>query len=386
MAAPAPAAPRRGTFAVYGGFFLVGVVSVMLGPLIPELRPVWGVSNAQAAWLFFAQFAASAIGSALSSFRLRGSQIGGHALVAAGLVGLAASGWPGAIAAMALIGFGLGLLIPSTNLLVAHRDPERRGAVLATLNMVWGLGAVASPLLFAALLGRLPATWALWALAGAAGLFSLVSTRTVDPIAGRVAPAARDRRGTSGFLFLVAGMLFLYVGAENAIGGWLVALADEAALQRDAVSMLIGSGFWGALLAGRAAAPLILRRVSEPALYRAALGLGLVGTLVILVAGSRPMIAAGALLAGLGLAPIFPLTVSIVAQRTAASGSRTTGWVFAFGGLGGAVLPWLTGRLSGDAGALARGFWVPLVGLALLAALFAFQRRHGADPPDEGRT
>jgi fucose permease len=80
---------------------------------------------------------------------------------------------------------------------------------------------------------------------------------------------------------------------------------------------------------------------------------------------------------GLGMAPLFPLTVSVLAAATAATRSRTAGWVLGCGGLGGAALPWLTGRLGGGPGALNHGFLVPLAGLAGLAALYGVRHVWG---------
>jgi len=272
---------------------------------------------------------------------------------------------------------GLGLAIPATNITVALMNPDRRGASLSTLNLVWGIGAVSCPLLFAALHGRVPTEAPLWLLAALAALAGVSLARTLArPVAPieRGAPTDEAGRASLALLLLLACQLFLYVGIENAIGGWLVALSDQLGGARAAVSMLVSSCFWGALLAGRAAAPLLLRRVTEPALHATSLAVGGTGTVILVLADSRLGVAAGALVAGAGLASIFPLTVSLLAAETQSTRSRETGWVFAFGGLGGAILPWLTGQVSGEAGLLRHGYLVPATGLALLAVLLGAHR------------
>ncbi|MFQ5526762.1 MAG: hypothetical protein ACE5GX_10935 [Thermoanaerobaculia bacterium] len=61
----------------------------------------------------------------------------------------------------------------------------------------------------------------------------------------------------------------------------------------------------------------------------------------------------------------------LFAGVTEAGRSRLAGLVMAFGGFGGALLPWLTGRLSeATGGSLSRGFLVPIAGLGLMAALY----------------
>jgi fucose permease len=348
---------------------------VLLGPLVPELQARWGATLPEIGRLFVAQFAVSALGAWLAARHLRRSLVWGQALLAAGLAVLAGGAWPAPYLAMSLVGAGLGLAIPGTNLLVARANPTRRGAALSTVNLIWGFGAVACPLVFAALRGRGAATAAVWALAGLCALTSVLLALVLpaEPAGAAVAEAAGGavRRRLAALRWLIAGMLFLYIGVESTVGGWLVKLADLVGEERDALSMLIGSGFWAALLAGRAGAPLLLRRVAEGRLHAAAVGVAAAGALAILAAGSRGGIAVGAVVTGLGLAPLFPLTVSRLAAD--GGGTRGTGWVFSIASCGGAALPWLTGRLT-TAGTLHDGFVVPVAGLGLMAVLLAAHR------------
>jgi fucose permease len=385
---------------LYGGYFVTGMVTVILGPLIPELRAAWGVDAAAVAVLFPVQFAVSSLASALSSYHLRGSLMLGYGALTVGLVGLGAGGWTLAVPSMAFVGGGLGLVIPATNLVVARLGSGGRGSALAVVNLVWGLGATACPLLYALLRERGSTDLAPWLLGAlTAGVFVLLVMRPGSPAPdeGKSVPAPGDtaeaavggsdatagppapggRRALTALL-PAAALLFLYVGSENAVGGWLVELADRLGGERSAVSMLIGSGFWAAVLVGRGVAPWLLRRVSEAALYRLSLATAAAGALTLLLAAGRPLLATGAVVAGLGCAPLFPLTVSLLADATAGAGGRHAGWAFACGGLGGAVLPWLTGLLSAAPTAATvawnRGFLVPLCGFLLMAVLAAAAR------------
>ena len=367
-----------GWLPLYAGFLITGVVTVLLGPLLPDLAREWRLPVEELRALFVVQFLASATGSLLSSYRLGLSLRLGYLLIAAGLVSLSFAGWPPALIPMAAVGFGLGLAIPATNLRVAHSQPTRRGAALSSLNMVWGVGAVACPLLFAL---RPPgmssdAVLLVLAAAGVLVLILLVPRQSGSEAMGAAASAPAGRQGgVLPGLFVVAAIMFLYVGIENSVGGWLVSLADEFQAERSATSLWIGSGFWAALLASRAATPLVLRRVSEPALYGAGVLMAGGGLFGFLLSGSQAGLAVAAVVTGTGLAPLFPLAISFLADLTAANRSRNTGWVFALAGAGGAVLPWLTGRLAGGADGLAAGFVAPIGGLVLLALLFGLLRR-----------
>ncbi|NJL28202.1 MAG: hypothetical protein HC897_10065, partial [Thermoanaerobaculia bacterium] len=123
MLARQPSNLRLETSVLYGGFLISGVVAVLLGPILPELEARWGIDHAQASSLFLAQFASTAVGSLLTGFNLRRSIFGGYALVACGLAGLALADWPWARLAVAAIGFGLGLALPASNLVVGLRHP-----------------------------------------------------------------------------------------------------------------------------------------------------------------------------------------------------------------------------------------------------------------------
>ncbi len=381
-----------GWLPLYAGFLITGAVTVLLGPLLPELSREWRLPPSELRSLFVVQFLSSAVGALLSSYRLGLSLSLGYLLIALGLGALSLAGWPQALAPTAAVGMGLGLAIPATNLRIAHSQPARRGAALSSLNLVWGAGAVFCPLLFAVRPQGMSSDAVLLALAAAAGLVLLSLLRAPGGVeagaggaaSGTSAPtgAARGRGArevvvrVSG-LVLIAAIMFLYVGIENSVGGWLVSLADQFQPLRSATSLWIGSGFWAALLASRAAAPLLLRRMSEPVLYSAGIALAGAGLLGLLTSGSQAGVAVSAIAAGAGLAPLFPLTVSFLANLTAATRSRSTGWVFALAGCGGATLPWLTGRLAGDSDGLAAGFVAPVAGLLLLALLFGVLRQVG---------
>ena len=389
-----PVLTPRGSLLVHAGFFLTGIATVILGPAIPELAAGWGVAPASLAGLFTAQFLVSSAGSVLSGYRPWASLLAAYPLMAAGLLGLALGGPALALAAAAALGMGLGLGIPASNVLVAADQRRRRGAALSILNLMWGVGAVACPLLFAALRGRVEAGATLAALAAVtlllgAGLAVSGSGGPAGSGARRTAAPRRETGGAAGkegggeegdpaplaTLALFAAMLFLYVGSESAVAGWLVTLADQVG-GATAASMLVHSAFWGALLGGRAAAPLLLRRMPEPLLHALSLGVAGGGIGWLLVADSRPAVAAGAAVTGLGMAVVFPLTVSGLTAATENAAAGRVGWVFAFGGVGGAVLPWLVPRVGRGvgAGSLQWGFAVPLAGVALLGLLLALHQ------------
>ena len=188
---------------------------------------------------------------------------------------MATGSFPAARFGMALVGLGLGLSIPATNVMVAQRHPGRRGAALSHLNLMWGAGAVLSPLLFMALPPWARVEGVLLPLAAIAGLTAIGLAVLLPADPPRVVAGEGMGAGVSGgLLALSAAQLLLAVGTETAVGGWIVAVYPAGG---PVPALLVGGGFWAAFLAGRAVAPVLLRRWSESALHAGALALAGLG-------------------------------------------------------------------------------------------------------------
>jgi fucose permease len=130
------------------------------------------------------------------------------------------------------------------------------------------------------------------------------------------------------------------------------------------------SFYWGSLLAGRTLAAVALR--FKPAVMVAKIGLtlALLGGLALVSAHSIGLIIVGAVLAGLGLASIFPISVSLLPVWFGDSARRASGAVFGSGNMGGAALPWVVGAISTHFGSLRAGFLVPLAGLMAMLVFY----------------
>ena len=118
------AVSRQVSILAHIGFAFTGIVTTMLGPLLPALKAGWALSDAQAGYLFTAQFAASVVSTMLLTKIIR--RLGflktlalSYLLLAVGVAGVGATSWAVGLIAVAVYGFGLGLSMPATNLLIA---------------------------------------------------------------------------------------------------------------------------------------------------------------------------------------------------------------------------------------------------------------------------
>src|SRR2546429_9856558 len=66
---PSPVLVRApsGTMLVHAAFVLTGVMTTLLGTMLPVFSARWALSDSQAGYLFTAQFATSILGVAISS-------------------------------------------------------------------------------------------------------------------------------------------------------------------------------------------------------------------------------------------------------------------------------------------------------------------------------
>lgn len=115
--------------------------------------------------------------------------------------------------------------------------------------------------------------------------------------------------------------------------------------------------------------PAVWKYLREHNLVRTALAMATLGVLLILVPASPTVIRIGAAIAGLGLAPIFPVLVAWLTRALGADAKWAGGLMFGSSSLGGAALPWFVGAASTLTGSLRVGLVVPLVSCLLMLFL-----------------
>jgi MFS transporter, FHS family, glucose/mannose:H+ symporter len=373
-----PSRARQPSFALLCfGFVVCGIVTVLPGPLLPLLAARWHLRDVQSGAFFAVQFAASTVAAILSPLRLRRSLPIGFGLMAAAVALLtiamgaisAPAGHVLALAAFGLVGFGIGLSVTATNLTVAlNADAGARSRRLSLVNLWWGIGAVVCPWLIATAerAGHLRTLLPCLALAAGATFAALAPLLVADTGAMEV-PRQRASASQTGTLVFFALFLFLYVGVENAVGGWIATYAHRFSGMTLAAASLTVSVYWLALLTGRGLGSLALRPLSDRAVLLSSLVLALAAVALLVLPHTPTVMLIAVAAAGAGFGPVFPLGVARMLARV--SDHRPTGWVFAMCAGGGAVLPWLTGLVSTDSGSLRVGFAIPVAALAVILAL-----------------
>jgi fucose permease len=332
---------------IYLAFVLTGVATTMLGPLIPAFESRWQLDDARAGILFAAEFLASvalaaaapALGRAMG---FRRAIALGLAVVACGVACCQTGSFAGAVAAVGLYGCGLGIVVTGSNLAIAASTEGGSAGRLLWLNMCWSIGAVAAPWLVA---GLRDAFLPVAALAFAA-FATVVGVSGANP---RFGPA-HQAKATGIPHWRFAAVLFLYVGVETAVSGWVSAYATRGAAHQ--LWAVLPSAFWFAVLGGRALSPGLLHRLPPRVLVPVGLAVAFGGGVVLLASTSPAALLAGTAVAGLGCAPIYPIVVAEYADR---SEGAVSGLVFSAAGFGGAAIPPLVGAVSTATGSLRIG-------------------------------
>lgn len=369
-------------------FILVGVVTTLLGPLLPLISHAWGLNDAQLGAMLGTQFLAVA-GGGLASTSIAGrvggrrSLSGAFMVVAVGL-GLFLTGrTPVVLVAPALWGLGLGLMVPQMNLLVALTGGA---SALSFFNVMWSVGAllwsltvfvaahdVGPRLLIAAVLVLAAAT----AAGFAAGLGPEGPPRP-DAAASRTTAARRDWRPA----VVLPAILFLYGGVENSVGGWVASYVARFGGDRAlALGAIAPAAFYAALALGRLGTTWLVRAFEDVTLLRAGWTCALLAIGAMLFLHDATQVIVAAFVAGLGCSVVYPITAATIAREVGPLAPRLVGPLLTTGGLGSGVIPWVVGQVSNRTGSLRAALFVAVLGGMVLLSL-TFVR---VSPRDAGR-
>lgn len=372
----------NGTVLLHVDFLLAGIVMTFLGPMLPSLSARWSLNDAQSGSLIFAEFFSSLFGMLLSSpsvqrFGYRKTLIIGLILMTFGVALLAFGPWLWGVACICVFGIGYGITTPAGNLRTAEINSDRSASALSVINAVWGVGAMSSPFLVDfALRAHQPqmfffGTSALLLIL----LLCLAFTHFVPDRHAEVTEAGNAAQSIWRIRMLpvICVLFFAYVGTETCFGNWVAMYARRMAPLDHSFATRMPAFFWGALLAGRALAPLVLKFRRETSLAMTGLFLAVVGGIALLSARGNTLIAISSLLAGIGLASIYPISVSLLATWFGTASRRVSGAVFGSGNVGGAVMPLMVGAVSTAAGSLRFGFVVPLAGVVFMLGFYVLE-------------
>ena len=318
-ASAVPFARDRFTWLAYLMLGFYAYLEAALGPLMPFLRSELHLSYTVGS-LHFSAFAMGTILGGLMSDRVlrrwgRGLGFwGGAAGMAFGAILLVLGRLAALTIAGAFVMGGLGgLVLVTIQATLADRHGERRAIALTESNIVASAAATLVPLCIGGF-QNIGLGWraALYLMTPVLLLLALCFRRVPLPAAHQssVGALASSRALPSAFWAYWA-VVVLAVSIEWCIIFWGANFLVSVVGLNEVIASTIMSVFFLAELLGRGAASWLTRRASSARLLVAALLLTMVGFPIFWLAPFAPLNIFGLFLAGLGIANLFPLTLSI---------------------------------------------------------------------------
>ena len=386
-------------------FLPTGILQTLLGPMLPILIARWVINDTQAGNLFLVQFLASLVGVQLSGVLLsrwgfRPAFLSGLLLMACGVATLTMGSLGLGLASVAAYGLGLGLIVPSDNLLIAEigsgsgshpsSRASSRASAVSLLNFFWGVGAVFCSLMVAWTATTTTATTTATATAahnllpvflGSVALFLILLALAMRNLPFPAATKSAESPASSSWremaktraLWLFAAVFFLYPGAETAVGGWVGSYVSRIGFRGAAMASMMPAFFYAALTVGRALGTAFLRHFSERRVLLAGFAVGAAGIGLMLWTPSLPGVIAGALITGLSFATLYPITVARLSERFGVAARSIGALMFSLASLGPAVISWMVGVISHATGSLRAGMLLPLAATVILFLIHLFE-------------
>lgn len=387
MKSPAPVASparlnRRWLFAAAcAGMFTFGMVIALLGALfgLPAMRERLGINFAQQGDLLGILSVGLLVSSVLTGpmldrFGSKRVLAGASLMVTAALLDFAlARGFAAAAVAAGLLGFGGSWLNVGTNALVSDLYPEERGRWLNLLGMFFGIGALFVPLVVALGFDRLSVAGTMLVCAGVAATSTVVCTalRFPPPHPGAsfsLVEMLRTARYPGVVLFAV--LLFFQSGNEASLSGWTSTYIGAVGWSPRAANAVL-LGYWVMAIVGRSVSARAQASLGKGQLVLFSGLLSVAGCLVLLLAaGSLPMLTLGAWTTALAFSAVFPTTLAMAGDRYPGMTGLVFGFLFSVSNLGAMLYPWAVGHVS-QAFGVRLGMLVPLAGTVALCVCAA---------------
>ncbi len=365
------------------GFIFLGMAVTVPGVTWPSVAESFDRSLADLGYVTLV-FGTGYTVSSYASGRLSTERGIGTVLVAAGMIaaaallGIAVSGaWPMFLVATGLLGLGGGLVDAATNTYVAIRRGAR---AMGSIHGVFGIGAIAGPLLVTALL-QVGASWrvayALLALGQSlyvVGLWRL--GRHVDVRSEMDSTKPHKGQLRTPVVAWSLAVFFVYAGIGAGAGIWAFSyLTDERGISDPMAGLIVGA-YWGGLTTSRLLLGVVGNRFQPDTLLRWSVVSTTLGFLLLWMSSPSWLAGAALIFAGFAHGPFFPLEMLLTPRRVGETLTSTVvGFEIAAANVGGALIPSLIGLAVGFGGLVVIPPILVVNSLALVAVVEMLRRQ-----------
>lgn len=366
--------PNSSKLLTAGGFlsfFAFGFIDNLKGPLLPELLRGGEYTYSQAGTLIFAAYlgfilATLATGVIADIISNRSVLLLAAICLCIGSIGIGFTrSYLGLIVFMGVTGLGLGAIELGANGLIVELHSETRGRFLNLLATCHGVGSLLVPL-YAATLIDLGNTWQqiyfssiclaipllvlFWPRSGRSAANESTQPLVAAESGGETHWEWRTllRVGFSGLMKRYYVLIAAYVAVELSVAAWLMEFLQQERGMSVGTSSIYLSSFFVLLMLGRLLGAFIVEHLE----YTVAIFIALAGASLCIAGG---LFGPGSLvvllpLSGFFMSIVFPTITAAVSKLHLEKTGTILGILFACGGLGGALGPWIVGLVSEAAG------------------------------------
>ena len=380
------------TTVIFSGFFLLGILLLMWGILLPRM----------AAELTMSSFVSGALFTLFSLGMMMGAIIGGKYasrfeflplfaclslvnalfIVIAGLM----PNWPGLLVIVFIVGVLSSCKITIGHTVIAQLYVEKRFAMMGIMDFMFSLGTLVASF-YVSLIFLWQANWrlplhflaALWVILA---LFTFLSVRNAKAKLAVENKQEEATKQTLAFATIVRQPVFLllavasfgYGAVEFGTVNWFVSYAQQGlGFDGDAARLLL-AGFTGGMALSRLSFAWFLRWFSVHRLMVVLVTLLLTGAIIAKLGDTFMPIMLGNFLLGLGLGGLFPLILSAAMNIDSEKGPLLSGITILGNAMGVQLVSLGTGAWAGLA-SIEVAYWaVPMAAVLLWSATWFYSR------------
>ncbi|KAF8456936.1 major facilitator superfamily domain-containing protein [Terfezia claveryi] len=268
--------------------------------------------------------------------------------------------YPALVFGMCFVGFGSGAIDAAWNSYIGCMDKSNE--ILGLLHGMYGLGAILSPIIATSMVTHGYQWYEFYYLMIGLAFLAVVFSGTafwaenadvyrfVNGSTGKQGGRTRESMKNK-VTWFIAFFLWLYIGTEVSLGGWIVTFMIRVSNGSLFGSGMVSAGFWIGLTVGRFTLGWVTGRFGEKLMVSIYLLLAIALELIFWLVPQFYVSAVSVALLGYFIGPLFPSAIVVqtrlLPQRLHVS---AVGFATAVGGSGAAIFPFVVGAVASKTG------------------------------------